>query len=134
MSSKEQDFKERFVAMMRDLQESGSKDPEAVWLIGSLAARLIDLYKLKTWREFKVQLSREAYDRLLADFREQGNSYHQEGKPKAAYAIQLLAMSTIAPKQTDPQVLQGDRLLDDMINRMVAAYRQALAAETARVH
>lgn len=134
MSSKEQDFKERLVAVMRDVKESGAKDPEAMWLIGSLAARLIDLYKLRSWTEFKAQLTREAYDRLLKDFEQQGNSYHKDGKAKAAYAIQLLAVSVIARTQKDPEVQQGDKLLDGMINRMVGAYRKALATEAAKAH
>ena len=134
MSSKEQDFKERLVAVMRDLKDNGTKDPEAVWMIGSLAARLVDLYRLRSWTEFKAQLSREAYDQLLKDFGQQGNGYHKEGKAKAAYAIQLLAMSVVAQKQTDQEVRQGDQLLDDMINRMIAVYRKALATQAAKAH
>ena len=134
MPSKEQDFKERLVAVMRDLKANGSEDPEALWLIGSLAARLIDLYKLRGWGEFKAQLTPEAYDRLLKDFEEQGNGYHRDGKPKAAYAIQLLAISVIARTQRDPEVRQGEKLLDGMINNLVATYRKTSAAEAAKVH
>lgn len=134
MSTKEQDFKDRLVAVARDLRENGVEDPEAVWMIGRLATRLVELYRLKGWTEFKAQLTREAYDRLLKDFEEQGNGYHRDGKPKAAYAIQLLAVSVIARTQTDPQVKQGEQLLDGMINRMITAYRQARAAEAAKAH
>jgi hypothetical protein len=134
MSSKEQDFKERLVAVMRDLKDNGTKDPEAVWMIGSLATRLVDLYRLKTWTQFKAQLSREAYDQLLRDFEQQGNGYHKDGKAKAAYAIQLLAISVIARTQADIVVRQGDRLLDGLINGMIITYRQAKAAEAAKTH
>ena len=134
MSTKEQDFKERLVAVMRDLKDSGSQDPEAIWLIGSLATRLIDLYTLKSWSEFKQQLAPAAYDQLLKDFEEQGNGYHKQGKAKAAYAIQLLAISVICRTQRDPEVQHGEKLLDQMINRTVVAYRKASAAEAAKVH
>jgi hypothetical protein len=134
MSSKEQDFKERLVAVMRDLKDNGTKDPEAVWMIGSLATRLVDLYRLKTWTQFKAQLSREAYDQLLRDFEQQGNGYHKDGKAKAAYAIQLLAISVVAQKQADLEVRRGNQLLDDMINRMIAAYRKAQATQAAKAH
>ena len=134
MSSKEQDFKERFIAVMRDLNDNGRQDPEAMWLIGSLATRLVDLYKLKNWTQFKAQLTPEAYDRLLKDFEQQGNGYHKEGKAKAAYAIQLLAISVIARTQADIEVRQGDRLLDGLINGMIITYRQAKAAEAAKTH
>ena len=134
MSSKEQDFKERFIAVMRDLNDNGRQDPEAMWLIGSLATRLVDLYKLKNWTQFKAQLTPEAYDRLLKDFEQQGNGYHKEGKAKAAYAIQLLAISVVCRTQQDPEVRQGEKLLDQVIERTVAAYRKASAAEAAKVH
>jgi hypothetical protein len=113
---------------MRDLNENGQNDREAMWMIGSLAARLVDLYKLRNWTAFKAQLTPAAYDRLLKDFEQQGNGYHKEGKAKAAYAIQLLAISVIARTQQDPEVQQGDKLLDGLINGMVAAYRKAMAS------
>lgn len=132
MSTKEQDFKDRLVTVMRDVKENLPHDPEAAWMIGSLAARLVDVYKVKNWGQFKQSLSREAYDRLLKDFEQQGNGYHKEGKAKAAYAIQLLAISTIARTQTDPQVKQGEKLLDGIINSTIVAYRKAVAGRAAR--
>lgn len=134
MSTKEQDFKERLVAVMRDLQENGSKDPEAVWLIGTLATGLIDVYKLRRWTEFKAQLSAAAYDQLLKDFEQQGNDYHKQGSIKAAYAIQLLAVSVVCRTQRDPEVRQGEKLLDQMIDRTVVAFRKASAAEAAKAN
>jgi len=134
MSTKEQDFKERLVAVLRDLKDNGSQDPEAVWLIGSLSTRLIDLYRLKGWGEFKRQLSKAAYDQLLKDFEQQGNGYHKQGKAKAAYAIQLLATSVICKTQRDPEVRQGEKLLDQIIENTVVAYRKASAAEAAKAN
>jgi len=134
MPSKEQDYKERLVAVVRDLKENIRDDAEAMWLIGSLAARLIDLYRLRTWSQFKAQLTPQAYDQLLRDFEQQGNGYHKEGKAKAAYAIQLLAISTVARTQSAPDVKEGELLLDGMINAMVASYRQAQVAEAAKAH
>jgi hypothetical protein len=132
MSTKEQDFKERLAAALSDLNEAGSKDAEAVWLIGSLSARLVDIYKLKSWRAFKQQLTAPAYNQLLKDFETEGNSYHNAGKARAAYAIQMLAMSVVCRTQRDPQVREGEALLDQMIDRMLTAYRKASAAEAAK--
>lgn len=134
MSTKEQDFKDRLVAVMRDLKDNIANDAEAMWMIGKLATGLVDLYKVKTWSQFKTRLTPQAYDQLLRDFEQQGNGYHKEGKAKAAYAIQLLAISTIAKTQTDPEVKQGEQLLDGIINGMVATHRKALAAEAAKAH
>ena len=129
MGTKEEDFKERFVALMQDLRANATKDPEATWLIGSLATRLIDLYKLKTWSQFKLALTPPAYSKLLSDFEKEGNGFHQQGKAKAAYAVQVLGISLIARTQSDEQVRAGDSLLDEMIQAMVAVYRKAKAAE-----
>ena len=134
MPSKEQDFKERLVAIMRDVKDNLTEDKEAMWLIGSLAARLVDLYKLKTWTQFKAKLSAEACDRLLRDFEEQGNSFHRDGKDKAAYAVQLLAVSVVAKTQVDPEVRQGEELLDSIINGVVATYRKAQRTGPAKAH
>ncbi len=129
MPTKEQDFKERLVAIMRDVKDNLTDDTEAIWTIGSLAARLVDLYKVRTWTQFKAKLSAEAYDRLLKDFEEQGNAFHRDGKDKAAYAVQLLAVSVIARTQIDPEVRQGEELLDGIINGVVATYRKAQASK-----
>lgn len=129
MPTKEQDFKERLIAAIRDLKDRHTEDAELMWLVGSLGARLVDLYKLKTWTQFKAKLSGEAYNRLLKDFEQQGNAYHRDGKAKASYAIQLLAISVVAKTQDDPQVKEGARLLDGLINGVVANYRKSRSAK-----
>ena len=70
---------------------------------------------------------REAYDRLLGDFQKQGNDFHKQGKTKHAYAVQVLAISLIAPTQADPDIRAGNGLLDDMLGFLIAAYRKAEA-------
>lgn len=128
MATKEEDFRERFVAMMQDLHANGGKDQEAMFLIGSLASRLMDRTSAKSWTTFKSTLG--SYDRsaLITDFEKQGNKFHKDGKSKHAYAVQVLAMSVIAPSQADEDVLTGNKILDSVINRLVAAFRKAEAA------
>ena len=127
MATKEEDFKERFVAVLQDLRSNGGKDPEAMFLIGSLAARLLDRARQPSWAAYKASMAREAYDRLLGDFQKQGNDFHKQGKTKHAYAVQVLAISLIAPTQADPDIRAGNGLLDDMLGFLIAAYRKAEA-------
>lgn len=127
MASKEEDFKERFVAVLEDLRSNGGKDPEAMFLIGSLAARLVDRAKQPGWAAYKANMGRAAYDKLLGDFQKQGNDFHKDGKAKHAYAIQVLAISLIARTQNDPEIRAGDGLLDEMLGFLIAAYRKAQA-------
>ena len=125
MASKEEDFKERFVAVLEDLRSNGGKDPEAMFLIGSLAARLVDRAKQPSWAAYKANMAPQVYGKLLSDFQQQGNDFHKEGKAKHAYAIQALAVSLIARTQgADPQMAAGEALLDQIIDYTVAVYRR----------
>lgn len=130
MTSKEEDFKQRFVAVMQDLREDGTRDPEAVWLLGSLAATLVDAASAKSWPALKRQLTRTDYDGLLRDFQKSGNAFHQEGKVKQAYAVQILGMSLIARTQRDADILAGNELLDEIIDRSIAVYRRSRGPQT----
>lgn len=124
MATKEEEFKERFVAMMQNLRTIGLKDLEAVWLTGSLAARLLDRSRSASWRQFKTTRTKRGFAKLLSDFEAEGNAFHGQGKLKQAYAIQLLAMSLIANSQKDPDVKAGEGLLDDMVDHMIGYYRK----------
>ncbi len=132
MATKEEDFKQRFVAVLKDMRTNGPEDQEAMFLIGSLAARLVDGAGQKSWADYKLKMTPAVYDKLLRDFERQGNAFHQEGKKKHAYAVQLLGISLIARTQKDPEVRAGDGLLDEMIGFLIAAYHEALLKEAAK--
>jgi len=139
MATKDDDFKERFIAVMKNLHTDGQKDAEAMWLTGSLAARLVDKTRQGSWTQFKATRTKRGYDQLLADFSVEGNAYHTQGKAdfsvegnayhtqgkvKQAYAVQLLAMSMIARYQKDEDVQFGLKLLDELIDRSIVAYKK----------
>ena len=129
--TKEEEFKQRFAAVLKDLQESGSKDNEAMWLLGSLASDLADNLQAADWSSAKGNMHAQTYDTLLRTFENQGNEHHREGRAKHAYAIQALAVSLIARTQrADPQMAAGEALLDQIIDYTVAVYRRARAART----
>ena len=130
MTAKEEDFKQRFVAVMQDLRDDGTQDAEAVWMLGSLAATLIDKAGAKSWPALKQRLTPTDYDGLLRDFQKSGNAFHKEGKVKQAYAVQILGMSLIAPTQRDADVLVGNELLDEIIGKSVAVYRRSRGPQT----
>ncbi len=122
--TKEQDFKIRFAEVLKDLQQNGSKDNEAMWLLGSLAADLADDLKVTNWSAAKRTMHPQTYNTLLKTFETQGNEHHQAGRGKHAYAIQTLAVSLIARTQgADPQMAAGEALLDQIIDYTVAVYR-----------
>jgi len=122
------EFKQRFAAVLSDIQKSGAEDGEAMARIGSLASDLAGTLKQQTWAATKANMTTETYNDLLKVFEQRGNEYHQSGKNKHAYAIQALAMSLVAATlRTDPQMAEGEKMLDAIIDRSVAVYRtQAL--------
>lgn len=129
MATKEEDFKDRFVAVLQDLRNNGEQDPEAMFLIGSLAARLVDRAQQPTWAAYKANMSQQVYAKLLSDFQQQGNEFHKAGKAKHAYAVQVLAISLIARTQNDETVRTGDSMLDEIMGFLIAVYRKAKAAD-----
>ena len=123
--TKEEDFKARFAAVLQDMQQSGSKDREAMWLLGSLASDLADDLKRNSWSSAKEAMGPKTYDALLAKFQEQGNEHHREGRGKHAYVIQALAMSLVARTQRNqPNMTEGEALLDRIIDHAAAVYRK----------
>ena len=96
MTTQEEDFRIRLVALLKDLQQGGADDGEAMFLLGSLAAGLADDLKSPNWVAAKAAMTPGTRDDVLRTFQDQGNRHHREGRAKQAYAIQALAMSLIA--------------------------------------
>lgn len=121
--SKREELKQRLAAVLADLKRDGPKDPEALWLIGSLAHELASKTKAKSWVAFKEKMTQEMYEKLVRDFQAQGNALFQADKKRHAYAIQALAISIVASTQrVDPQMAQGEALLDTIIDRAMQAF------------
>lgn len=125
MATKEDDFRERFVAVMKDLRENGESDQEAMFLIGSLASTLMKRTNAPSWPAYKSNLQPVDYSLLISDFEKQGNKFHKDGKRKHAFAVQVLAMSVVANTQTHRDVTEGNKLLDQYIASLVRAFRKA---------
>ncbi|RYE52320.1 MAG: hypothetical protein EOP20_15125 [Hyphomicrobiales bacterium] len=124
------EFKQRFAAVLSDIQKSGAEDGEAMGLIGHLAADLAASLQQQNWATAKANMTTQTYNDLLKIFEQRGNEYHQAGKAKHAYAIQALSMSLVAATlRSDPQMAEGERMLDALIDRSVAIY-QNLARKT----
>ncbi|SMQ70107.1 hypothetical protein SAMN06295905_1777 [Devosia lucknowensis] len=123
--TKEAQFKQRFISVLADLQEDGVKDPQAMGLVGSLAAELADNLEQKSWTSSKQAMTSAVYDALLESFQKRGNQFYQDGKTKHAYAIQLLGVSLVATTQRgDADIAAGEKLLDQVIDSAVAQYRR----------
>lgn len=122
--TRDAEFKQRFAAVLSDIQKSGAEDGEAMGLIGHLAADLAASLQQQNWVTAKANMTPQTYKDLLKIFEQRGNEYHQAGKAKHAYAIQALSMSLVAATlRADPQIEAGEKMLDAIIDRSVAVYQ-----------
>lgn len=118
------EFKQRFAAVLADIQRTGQEDGEALGLIGHLASDLAKSLQQPNWSKAKTVITPQTYNDLLKIFEQRGNEYHQAGQAKQAYAIQALAMSLISgTMRKDPQMAEGEKYLDAVIDRSVAIYQ-----------
>lgn len=118
------EFKQRFIAMLTDLQDTAAEDGEAIALIGHLASDLSSNLQQENWSSAKKVVTPQVYNDLLTVFQQRGNEYHQAGKAKHAYAIQALAMSLVSgTMRADQQMAQGEKILDSLIDHSVGVYR-----------
>ena len=118
--TKQEDFKAHFVEVLTDLQQSGTKDGEAMAMLGTLAADIARPLGQTSWTGTKAVLNAKGYEELLVSFQKHGNALHKAGKTKQAYAMQALAVSLVArSQQADPDLAAGVKLLDALIDRTV---------------
>jgi hypothetical protein len=122
--TKEAEFKQRLAAVLADLNANGKDDGEAMFLLGSGAARICDMTSQPSWVAMKQAISMTDFNRLLEQCRVEGNKFVAEGQNKAAYAIQALALSLVARTQADPDIRTGEQLLDSVIDAALANVRK----------
>ncbi len=120
----EDDFKTRFVAILQDVHDAGAKDPQAMWLVGSIAANLLDRTNVATWNKYVASRTPMARRILLDDLEGKGKGFTAQGRLRHQYAIQIIAASLIAHTVKDQSIKTGSELLDEVIDRAVVYYRK----------
>ncbi len=126
MPTKEEDFKQRFAGILLDVRGMGSDDVEGMWLVGSLAARIVDHASRKSWTQFKEKLTRTDCDALIRSFQNQGSQLAAQGAHRQVHAVQILAASLVAKTQVrDAEIVAGDKILNRIIDDAIGIYRRA---------
>ena len=124
MAGMQDEFQERLVTVLTDLQTTKREDGEAMFHLGNLASRLVEDAGAQSWTGVKTGLSPEAFSSLLRTMQTQGNALHKQGRDKAAYAIEVLAVSLIARTLSSPEIAEGDEILDELIETAITTFRQ----------
>lgn len=124
--TREEELKLRLATVLQDLRDGAVQDPEAMALVGSLASDLADKLEQQNWTGSKQVMTSAAYDALLESFQKRGNDHYKSGRTKHAYAIQVLGLSLVsATQRQDGEIAAGEKLLDEVIDRATARYRQS---------
>ncbi len=122
-------LRQRLAAVLKDLQDAGLQDPEAVAMVGSLASDICASLKTSGWGDAKQSMSDANYAELLAAFERQGNALYKDGKVKQAYAVQALAVSLVASRHRGhKRITQGEQLLDGVIEAAIRHYQRGVKA------
>jgi len=128
--TKEEDFKQRFAGVLLDMRSAATDDPQGMWIVGSLAANIIDQARQPSWTVFKEKLSRQDWSALLTTFQNQGNALARQGAQRQVFAIQVLAASLVAKTQVqDLDIVSGDKVLNDIIDDAIVVFRDTQSAD-----
>ena len=120
----------KIAALLDDLRREGTENGEAMFLLGTAAANLVDMGKAGNWAQLKQKLSSAEIVGLLRQIDAEGNRMLDEDKVNFAYALQIIGMSLAASGGENPQLRRGASLLDDIIETTLVNYRNYVRTRT----
>ncbi|MEO8757196.1 MAG: hypothetical protein ABI398_05530 [Devosia sp.] len=114
--SEQREFVTQFHSVIDELDRNGRSDNETMWLLGSLAARLVKEAKADNWTDLKLRIGPTSLEELVQTLDSQAAGYQSEGRTKPAYVARLLGISLVASRIPDPATRQRDQLLNNFID------------------
>ena len=127
----ETEFVTQFHGVVDDLDRAGRHDGETMWLLGSLAARLVKEAKADNWTDLKLKITQRSLEEVVDTLESQALTYTTEGKTKPAYVARLLGISLVAGRINDPKLRQRDQLLNNFIDTAAIVFINAHNANQA---
>jgi hypothetical protein len=115
-------FIAKYHDVVDELDRTGRSDPETMWLLGSLAARLVTSTDAQNWMHLKLVIDDQSLKELVETLDGNAATYEAEGKTKAAYVARLLGISLVAGKLPVPRTRQRDQLLSHFIDTAAYVY------------
>ena len=125
------EFVTQFHGVVDDLDRAGRHDGETMWLLGSLAARLVKEAKADNWTDLKLKITQRSLEEVVDTLESQAATYTTEGKTKPAYVARLLGISLVAGRINDPKLKQRDQLLNNFIDTAAVVFINAHNANQA---
>jgi hypothetical protein len=109
--------------VIRDLHGQGTRDGEAMFMLGAGADYLCMTGQVANWPALKARLSPTETIGLLAQIDAEGDAAVAKDQLKHAYALQILGLSVAAAGTSNPQIRTATGLLDDLIATTLNNYR-----------
>lgn len=120
----------KITAVLRDLQEQGTNDGEAMFMLGAGADHLCKTGAAADWSALKGRLGTTETVGLLAQIDSEGRAAVANGQHKQAYALQALGLSVAALGAGNRDIRTAASLLDDLIATALRNYRQYASENT----
>lgn len=119
------DFLPRLVSVVKTLRDQPKENPTLLVHIGAITSDIVTKTGKMNWPQVKAALTNEDYDTLLKDCQTKSEELAKQGEQESAYALEVIAISTIASRFSDVKIAEGNKLLDGMINNSARAYNTA---------
>ena len=119
------EFAARFHQVVDELDRSLRHDNETMWLLGSLAARLVGEARADNWTDLKLKIAPASLAEVVTTLDAQAGLHAAEGRDKPAYVARLLGISLVAGRIEDPLLRQRDTMLNNFIDTAATVFSRA---------
>lgn len=118
-------FRERLIAMTEELNSGTNRDPRLRLTIGAYAIRMVKEARARDWVDLKERADGPTYDSMLRLFQKQSEAAAKNADTTVVRAMEVLALSLIARRQYQADLLPGVGFLDGYIGNCCKAVRNS---------
>jgi hypothetical protein len=127
MADRDQIFRERLIALTEELNAGANNDKRTRQLVGQYATRMPREARARDWADLKERADGPTYDSMLNLFTRQADDAHRVADKSGRRAMEILALSLIARRQNQPDLVQGIAFLDKFIENCATRARRSLS-------
>jgi hypothetical protein len=118
-------FRERLIALTETLNSGANREPKLRATVGAYATRMAQEAGARDWVDLKERADGTTYDSMLNLFQKQSEAAAKKGDAVTMRAMEVLALSLIARRQYQADLLPGVGFLDGYIGNCAARVRKS---------
>ena len=115
MNERDQIFRERLLALMSELNTGEEITGKLRRMLGAFANRLTKDAGARDWADLKERVDGPTYDSLLRLFQRESERAQKASDPLMTRSMEVLAISLIARRQYQADLVPGITILDKFI-------------------